>query len=46
MIEYLLEVLKDVQLELSDPEIAELITPALDKKIERAINMIENDEVV
>jgi len=42
---YLLEVLKDVQVELGEPEVAEFISMKLDAKIERAINMLtqEND---
>jgi len=40
---YLHEVLKDVECELGEPEVAELITPALDRKVERAINLLEQE---
>ncbi len=40
---YLLEVLLDAQLEMGEPEVAELITPALDGKVERAIEMLEQE---
>ena len=40
-IEDILEVLKDVRTELSEPEVAELITLALDRKIDEAIAYME-----
>jgi len=38
---YLLEVLQDVRTELDEPEVAELITLKLDKKVDRAIQLLE-----
>ena len=41
LLKEVLEVLKDVQVELSDPEVAELTTLALDRKIENSIEKLE-----
>lgn len=43
LLEYLYEVLQDVECELGEPEVAELITPALDRKIERAIKLLQEE---
>lgn len=40
---YLLEVLKDAEHELGEPEVAELTSLALDRKIERAITLVEKE---
>lgn len=40
---FVLEVLQDVELELSDPEVSELITLALDRKIEQAISQLKEE---
>ena len=37
----LLDVLKDVQHELGEPEVAELVSLALDNKVEKAIDSLE-----
>lgn len=41
---FLLDVLKDVQHELGEPEVAELTTIALDRKVEQAIAMLEEEK--
>jgi hypothetical protein len=38
---YLLEVLKDVRAELDVPEVAELTSLALDRKVDKAITILE-----
>jgi len=43
LLEYLHEVLLDVQCELGEPEVAELISMALDRKIERAIKLLQKE---
>lgn len=40
-VEDILEVLKDVRTELDEPEVAELITLALDRKVDEAIEYME-----
>ncbi len=40
---YLLEVLLDTEHELGEPEVAELTSLALDRKIEKAIQLIEKE---
>ena len=40
---FLHEVLKDVECELGVEELAMLVTPALDRKIEKAIKMLEDE---
>ncbi len=39
---FLEEVLKDVRTELEVPEVSELTTLALDRKVDTAIEMLEN----
>ncbi len=39
--DFLLEVLKDVRAELDEPEVAELTSLALDRKVDTAIEMLE-----
>ena len=40
-VEDILEVLKDVRAEISEPEVAELISLALDRKVAEAIKYME-----
>ena len=40
---FLLGVLKDVKCELDTPEVAELTTIALDRKVEAAIELLEQE---
>ncbi len=42
--EFVLEVLKDVRTELSEPEVSELISLALDRKVEDAIKLLEDGD--
>ena len=42
--QYALEVLRDVRAELDEPEVAELISLALDRKVDLAIQMLEQLE--
>ena len=40
---FLLEVLQDVEHELGEPEVAELTTIALDRKVEAAIQQLKTE---
>jgi hypothetical protein len=43
LLRFLHEVLQDVRCEMGEPEVAELLTLALDRKVDRGIELLEKE---